>query len=91
MNLAARRDGLGVRFRSQVVIGRFIVDFYCPARRLVVEVDGGVHDARGVADAERDRTLAVLNLRVLHVRNDDVLADLDSVLRAISRGLVASP
>src|SRR5271155_3254222 len=52
-----RRDRLGARFRSQVAIGTFIVDFYCAARRLVVEVDGPVHDGRTDADAERDHVL----------------------------------
>jgi len=83
-----RRDQLGVRFRSQVAIGTFIVDFFCPTRRLIVEVDGSVHDARSEADAERDRMLTALNLRVVRVRNDDVLQDLDVVLRTIADALV---
>ena len=85
-----RRDRLGVRFRSQVVIGSFIVDFYCPARRLVVEVDGAVHDARAEADAERDHTLAALHLRVLRVRNRDVMEDVDAVVRAIADALAGA-
>ena len=49
-----RRDALGVRFRRQHVIDRFIADFYCAERGLVVEVDGPVHEGRGELDAERD-------------------------------------
>ena len=86
-----RRDQLGVWFRSQVVVGRFIADFYCPARGLIVEVDGGVHDTRGEADCERDRMLGALNLRVLRVRNEDILEDLDAVVRVIAAALRLSP
>jgi len=83
-----RRKQLGVRFRAQVVIGQFIADFYCPRRALVVEVDGGVHDDRRDIDEQRDLALGDLGLRVLHVRNDDVLADLDAVVRRIAAALL---
>jgi very-short-patch-repair endonuclease len=56
---------------------------------LIVEVDGNVHDARSEADAEHDRRLTALHLRVLRVRNDDVLQDLDAVVRAIAGALVS--
>ena len=59
---------------------RFIVDFLCFSRRLIIEVDGAVHDARRVVDEQRDRTLAALRWRILRVRNEDVLTDLDAVL-----------
>ena len=78
-----------MRFRSQVAIGTFIVDFFCPARRLIVEVDGSIHDARREVDSERDLRLASLHLRVLRVRNEDVLQDVDAVLRVIARALVS--
>ena len=84
-----RRGRLGVRFRRQVVIGRFIVDFLCVSRRLIIEVDGAVHDARRDVDEERDRTLAALGWRILRVRNEDVLTDLDAVLGRIVNDLEA--
>ena len=71
---------MGVRFRRQVVIGRFIADFYCAERGVVVEVDGGVHLARRERDAERDRLFAALGLSVVRVLNEDVLLDLDAVI-----------
>ena len=64
-----RRDQLGVRFRRQAVIGRFIVDFYCPDRALAVELDGAVHDGREDEDAERKRMLGADGVRVLRVRD----------------------
>ena len=58
---------LGVQFRRQVVIGRYIVDFAAVAARLVVEVDGGYHALRVCADQRRDRDLARLGYRVLRL------------------------
>ena len=72
-----------------MVIGRFIVDFLCVSRRLIIEVDGPVHDARRDVDEERDRTLAALGWRILRVRNEDVLTDLDAVLGRIVNDLEA--
>ena len=63
--LAGKR--LGVAFRRQVPVDRYIVDFLAPARKLVVEVDGGIHSVRRTRDARRDRTLARLGYRVLRV------------------------
>ncbi len=82
-----RRRQLGVSFRRQVVIDRFIVDFFCWERALVVEVDGGVHDNQVDRDAERDRLLRSKGARVLRVRDEDVIADVDSVLRMIRAAL----
>jgi very-short-patch-repair endonuclease len=82
-----RRGRLGVRFRRQVVIGRFIVDFFCPSAGLVVEVDGPIHEGRREIDQERDEALRATGVRVMRVTNEDVLGDLDSVVRAIGAAL----
>lgn len=60
---------LGVGFRRQVPIGRYIADFVAPSCKLVVEVDGGYHGtvARQRADARRDRYLGKLGYRVLRL------------------------
>jgi very-short-patch-repair endonuclease len=58
---------LGVAFKRQVPVDRYIVDFLAPARKLVVEVDGGVHSVRRTRDARRDRVLQRLGYRVLRV------------------------
>ena len=64
----------GLRFRRQVVIGPFIVDFYCPRLRIAIEIDGDVHDVRDteVRDADRDALIAAQHVTVLRVRNADV-------------------
>jgi len=74
----------GWRFRRQHVIAGYIVDFYCPRLWLAIEVDGSVHDAQRDDDEERDVHMADLGVDVLRVRDEDVLARLDDVLRAIS-------
>jgi very-short-patch-repair endonuclease len=85
--LRLRRRQLGVGFRRQFVIDRFVADFYCSERRLVVEVDGGVHLARRQLDVQRDRFFAALGLRVVRVSNREVLGDLDVVLQRIQAAL----
>jgi very-short-patch-repair endonuclease len=82
-----RHDRLGVRFRRQFVIGQFIADFYCPQRRLVIEVDGGVHADRLDIDRERDRVLQSLGLRVLRFHNDEILQDVETVVARILSAL----
>ena len=64
---------LGVLVRRQVVLGDFVVDFLVPATRLVIEVDGGYHRTRRVADARRDRALRRLGYRVLRLEAELVL------------------
>jgi very-short-patch-repair endonuclease len=73
----------GFHFRRQQIIDGFIVDFYCHAASLVVEVDGPVHDQQADYDAERDRTLSTRGLRILRVHNSEVLQDLKGVLARI--------
>src|SRR5205823_1999983 len=74
----------GLRFRCQHPVGSFILDFYCPACKLVVELDGSVHNDRSERDDARTRQLESYGYRMLRFRNDEVLADLESVLRRIA-------
>jgi len=78
---------LGVQFRRQVAIGRFIVDFLAPAKRLVVEVDGGYHAQRVAADARRDRVLRRLGYRVLRLQATSVTSEPVRVVAAIVAAL----
>lgn len=68
---------LGVAFRRQVPLGRYIVDFYAPRVRLAVEVDGGYHRRRVAADARRDRFLARAGCRVLRLEAELVCSELE--------------
>jgi very-short-patch-repair endonuclease len=77
-----RGKQLGVWFRRQVPLGRFVADFVAPSARLVVEVDGGYHARRCTADARRDRALARLGYRVLRLEAPLVLErPLDALAR----------
>jgi len=80
---------LGVPFRRQVVIGRFIVDFFCPRARLVVEVDGGVHEARAHLDAHRDDILRRAGYRVLRIPAALVTSNLEAAVALIREALAS--
>lgn len=78
-----RRQLNGLRFRRQHVFERFIVDFYCPAVALVIEVDGDIHDRQQEYDALRTEFLEALGLFVLRFRNEDVFENLPGVIERI--------
>ena len=77
-----RRRTLGAYFRRQFPIGPYILDFYCHAARLVVEVDGETH-ADPASDRKRNDWLTRRGLKVLRLWNNDVLENLSGVLQAI--------
>jgi len=84
---ALRNRRLGIRFRRQHAIGRFIVDFYAHDAGLIVEVDGPIHDDTPEEDAVRQEFLCSLGLHVVRFTNEQVLESLDHVLEEISRVL----
>ena len=69
---AIRKDLLGYRFRRQHRIGPYFLDFYCPAARLCVEVDGEQHAERVEADAKRDAFLAEFGILTLRIPSLDL-------------------
>jgi very-short-patch-repair endonuclease len=77
------------KFRRQSVIGRFIADFLCPAKALIVEVDGDTHDEG--RDRLRDDMLGQCGYRVVRVTNEDVMSDMDGVLQYILSAATAAP
>ena len=81
---------LGVQFYRQKPIGNYIVDFYAPGARLVVELDGSQHltPSHVQRDAQRDAYLAGLGLRVLRFSNSQVLKQLDAVIEVIFHTVV---
>jgi len=77
-----------VQFRRQVpVAGRFIADFLAPSIALIVEVDGGYHSRRRVADARRDERLSQLGFRVLHIEAEVALGDLPAAIALVRAAL----
>ncbi len=75
----------GLHFRRQQVIDGFIVDFYCHAAGLVVEIDGEIHQQQIPYDTERDAIVAARGLRILRIRNHEIWEDLAGVLGRIAR------
>lgn len=73
----------GLRFRRQHPVGNFIADFYCPACKLVIELDGGIHTHQADYDAARTQEMAAYGYRVIRFENQQVLDDLNSVLDVI--------
>jgi len=83
-NLRDRKLG-GYKFRRQHPIDRFIADFYCHEKKVVVEIDGGVHLEEGQIEYDRNRTLALneWGIEVIRFTNDEVLHSIIEVLRKI--------
>ena len=73
------------QFYRQKNIGNYIVDFYCPAAKLIVEVDGGQHYSKEniVKDVARDKFLGDLGFRVLRFSNSDVFKNIEGVVTRI--------
>jgi len=84
---AINNNRLGFKFRQQHIINRFIVDFYCVAKSLALELDGGVHDRQKDRDAERDNLLNCLGVNLLRFPNDCVINNLDAVIKIITEKL----
>jgi very-short-patch-repair endonuclease len=73
----------GNKFRRQVPIANYIVDFAALDLKFVIEVDGGQHDVRAAKDAERTRILEEWGYHVVRLWNNDVLSNIDGVLESI--------
>ena len=79
----------GWKFRRQLPVGRYIVDFACPELRLIVEIDGGQHAERIRYDLARTRFLQSKGYQVVRFWNNEVLGNIEGVLEALT--LTLSP
>ena len=82
-----RKNQLGLKFRRQHSIGKYIVDFYCPEKNLVIELDGWQHKEQIEYDNERSKFLESLNLKIIRFWNNDINNNLDSVILEIEKYL----
>lgn len=73
----------GLHFRRQQIIDGFIADFYCSKLKLVIEIDGGVHEKQKDYNRERDRIIKTQDIVVWRFSNDEVVNDLERVLKKI--------
>jgi len=75
------------KFRRQHVIGRYIVDFVCLEKKLVIEIDGSQHIEQQLYDSQRTRYLVSKGFEVIRFWNNEVLQELDNVLDVIYSNL----
>ncbi len=76
-----------LKFRRQHPMGGYIVDFYCHAKKLVIEVDGKYHEdeVQNQKDTFRDSEMERFNIKVLRFTNEEVIAETTRVLKEIKR------
>jgi very-short-patch-repair endonuclease len=83
----------GLKFRRQCGINNYVVDFYCPELKLVIEIDGDVHayNSRIVYDKKRQKEIEALGIKVLRYTNNDVIQNIEGVLYDIIATTPHSP
>jgi cyclase len=81
----------GYKFRRQHPIGNFIADFYCHRLKLIIEVDGSIHDKESIkeADEEKQQILEAAGIKVMRFRNEEVLKEKDKIIRKINNWINA--
>jgi len=80
------------KFRRQHVLEGFVVDFFSRELRLVVEIDGWIHEKRKEYDKARDGILRAKRISVVRIKNEDVVGGLEGILRKLERiALTLSP
>lgn len=80
----------GYKFRRQYQIGEYVVDFACPDRRLVIEVDGGQHqqDEQALKDSRRTEKMQADGFKVVRFWDNDVLRNTDEVIQTVRSELL---
>ena len=78
------------RFRRQYPIDQYIVDFCCVKKRLIVEVDGLIHEGQKIHDQERDKKIGLYGYSVIRFSNDEVMKYTSSVIEKIQNILKCS-
>jgi very-short-patch-repair endonuclease len=82
---------MGLKFKRQKPMGRYIVDFVCIERRLIIELDGGQHTEQVAYDQHRDAWLHSQGYTVLRFWNNEVMQQLEGVLEQIRGAIALSP
>ena len=84
-----RNNKLGVRFKAQHPIDLFIADFYCHQVKLVVEVDGSIHNLQADYDEGRTAEIERFGIVVIRFTNDEVIHHIDKVLISIQTTIIS--
>ncbi|MFH1051083.1 MAG: endonuclease domain-containing protein [bacterium] len=86
-----KKQVLNTKFRRQFAIERFIVDFYDSKNKIIIEVDGDIHQYQKEADALRQEFLESLGYLVLRFTNDEVFGNMDRVITRIEEAIKTTP
>ena len=78
-----RNKQLGVRFKAQHPVERFIADFYCHAAKLVIELDGEIHENQKEYDKGREAEMEKYGIRIVRFRNSEVFENIEDVVERI--------
>ena len=78
-----KNNKFGVRFKAQHPIENFIVDFYCHTYKLVIEIDGKIHDFQKSYDKGREAEIEKYGIKILRFSNNEVLNNMGSVISSI--------
>ena len=87
--LRLKNKNLGFKFRRQHSIGKFILDFYCPIKKLGIEIDGRQHLSNKEYDKERNDYLNSFGVKIIRFSNDKINNDLDEVIMIIQEKLIS--
>ncbi len=89
-NMVRRNQVAGLQFRRQQVINGFIADFYCNQIRLVVEIDGGIHETQKDYDHLRERLINACGIKVIRFSNEEVINNSSRVLSKLEEFAAAT-
>ena len=78
-----KNNSLGYKFRRQHSLGNFIADFFCPAKKLIIEIDGSQHLDNKEYDEERTRYFESLGIKVIRFWNNEININIEGVLMTI--------
>jgi len=84
---------LGFKFKRQYSLGNYVADFFCREKKLAVEIEGEVHRRASVQkyDVYRIRYMGALGVRVVRIQNEEIIKNLDQVLKKIRINLTSNP
>lgn len=78
-----RNNGIGFKFKRQYSVGGYILDFYCPSKRLGIEIDGSQHLENKEYDKNRTKLFNDLDIKIIRFWNNEVNENIDSVMQKI--------
>ncbi|MCX5748821.1 MAG: endonuclease domain-containing protein [Candidatus Saganbacteria bacterium] len=87
----SNRGLCGLKFRRQVPLDGFILDFFCPEIRLGIEIDGNIHHNLKEYDLARQNIIENKGINILRFNNDEVISDINSVLKKLKQFAFPSP